>query len=311
MSVRRVRTGLGATHAVALAALAGAVAVEGQANNPLVSASVSPDTIRVGQVFEVRLDVSLPASADVRFPAVLPLPESIEQREAVDVESGDGRRTWTATYVLASWRADSLAIPPITAMVAPEGAAEFEISIETPRRPVLSILPADGADLALRDARPFLTVRAFPWWLLLLAAVAAAAVAWWLWRRKAPKMQFVPTGPGDRALYELGQLRSEWAAGGLTVGQFYDRYEGTLRRYARATRSWAPYRTMRELARGGDLFVALRRSFFVRFAHIRENEGGPEAALDAGERFVRSEMEPEEPAPGPTPGPAHAPEHVR
>jgi len=287
--------------------LAGSVLLPGsasaQAGNPIVSSAVSEDSIRIGAIFRIDFQVSLAAAGEVRFPAVLPLPESLEQREAVEIDSRNGRTEWHASYALAAWSADSLAILPIAAIVAPDGAEEFEITIVAPSAPVLSVLPADGADLALRDARPFLRIRGFPWWILILVAALAAA-AWWMWRRQQPTPAFVPTGPGHRALHELGQLREDWESGGLSLGQFFDRYELALRRYARATRSWAPYKTLGGLVRRGDLFTALRRSLFVRYAHVRARDGAPEEALAAGESFVAGEMEPDpelEPAPGPRP----------
>lgn len=280
-----------------------------QAVNPIVSATIPEDSIRVGAVFRIELHVSLPDAAEVRFPAVLPLPETIEQRDAVEIDSRRGRREWTASYALAAWAADSIAIPPVVATVAPDAGEEFDITIISPTAAVLSVLPADGSDLALRDARPFLRVRGFPWWILALGAALAAA-AWWLWRRRAPRLAYAPAGPGERALHEFGRLRRDWQSGTLSPGQFYDRYEGTLRRYARATRSWAPYRTLGSIVPGGDLFVALRRSLFVRFAHVRAREDGPAAALEAAEEFVKGEMAPptDESDPVPGPRPVHADE---
>lgn len=267
----------------------GPVPLSAQSTNPIVSAVVSTDSIRVGELFVLDLHVDLPAAAEVRFPAVLPLPENVEQREAVEIESRAGGTIWQARYTLSAWTTDTLAIPPVLASVLVEGGEPFEISIEAPREAVRSVLPADGSDLALRDARPFLRVRGFPWWILLVAA-ALAFGAWRLLRRTRPELAFVPSGPGDRALHDFDQLREQWQAGTLSVGQFYDGYERALRRYARATRSWAPYRSLAGLVGSGDLFTALRRSLFVRFAHVLPRTGGPEEALDAGESFIRSEM---------------------
>jgi hypothetical protein len=267
-----------------------AVGTAAQATNPIVSAILANDTIRVGEVFTLELHVDLPSTAVVRFPAVLPLPEDIEQREAVEVRSGDDDRSWSARYALLAWSSDSLSIPPVLATVAPAAAAEFEITIVPPPIAVSSVLPTDDAGLELRDARPYLRVQGFPWWILFLIA-AAIATAWYLLRRRrGPEVVFAPTGPGDLAIHELEKLREEWRAGGLSVGAFYDRYETTLRRYARTTRSWAPSRTLIGLTRTGELFSALRRSLFVRFAHADAAKDAPESAIEAGESFVRSEM---------------------
>lgn len=283
-----------------------AVGTAAQAANPVVSATVEGDTIRVGQAFMLELHVDLPSSAEVRFPAVLPLPEDLEQRDAVDVRSGNDDRSWSARYALLAWSSDSLSIPPVLATVAPGAEAEFEITIVPPPIAVASVLPTDDAGLELRDARPYLRIRGFPWWILLLIAAAAGAAWYLLRRRRGPEMVFAPTGPGDLAIHELEKLREEWRAGGLSIGDFYDRYETTLRRYARTTRSWSPSRTLIGLTRTGDLFAALRRSLFVRFAHADAASEAPESAIEAGENFVRSEMPRDDADEGTTPGPVAA-----
>ncbi len=280
---------LGAT----LACAAGTPAsLSGQSANPIVAATLEPDSIYVGGLFALDLWVELPTSGEVRFPAVLPLPEDIEQRQAVVVESNDDRKSWRARYSLSAWSIDSLAIPAVIVNIVPEGGQEFPVTIAAPIVVVASVLPVDDAELELRDARPFLRVRAFPWWLVLLLAAVAAAAFWW-WRRRAPEPVFAPTGAGDLALRDLERLRGEWGGGQLSVGQFYDRYERTVRRYVRMTRRWAPNRSLTGLGVGGELIGALRRSAFVRFARLRSRSGGPESAIDAGEQFVRSEMPPE------------------
>ena len=292
---RLVRAGCVASMAVS--SIGGEAHAQGV--TPIVSATDSADTIRVGQVVTLELHIDLPTGSDVGFPAVLPLPEDIEQREAVEVRSRDDRRGWSAGYSLIAWSSDSLRSTPVLATVSPEGGTEFEVTIVPPPIVVSSVLPADEAGLELRDARPYLRVSSFPWWILALIAAAAIA-AWYVLRRRGTSSSaFAPTGAGDLAIHELEKLREEWRSGGMSVGEFYDRYERTLRRYARTTRSWSPSRTLIGLTRTGDLFAALRRSLIVRFAHADASREAPESAIDAGERFVRSEMpatdEPAEP----------------
>lgn len=261
-----------------------------QSSNPRVAATVEADSIRVGRPFDLVLRVDLPSRSEVRFPAVLPLPEELEQRGPVRVEPGDDGRTWVARYSLAAWQSDTIPIPTIEAVVVPSDAAEFAVPFSPPTISVGSILPSDDPALELRDARGFLRIRAFPWWLLLVAAGAAAA-AWLWWRRRSrPRVGVVATGPGAVALGEFDRLRRQWRDGQLGLGQFYDAFEAALRRYARSTRNWSPSIGLGGLAPGGELLGALRRSTIVRFAHAVAPESGPESALDAGSAFVESEL---------------------
>lgn len=277
--------------ALAIAGICRPSAGAGQATNLLVASALEPDTVRVGEAFRLGLWVELPEAADVRFPAVLPLPDDLEQRGAVEVRVEDDGRSWRAYYTLSAWKADSIAIPPVEVTVHPEGAQAFPITLVVSEVIVSSVLPADEPGLELREARPFLRIRHFPWWVLVLLAGLVAAAAW-LWRRRAAPTPVVEAGPGVMALHDFERLRGDWVAGQVTSGQFYDRYEGALRRYVRATRDWSPSHTLLGFGRGAALVDALRRSVIVRFAHVRPREGGADAALDAGEDFVRSEMPP-------------------
>ena len=188
-----------------------------------------------------------------------------------------------------------MSIPPVEATVQPDGGQAFPITLLAPEVTVASVLPADVEDLQLRDARGFLRIRSFPWWILLVLG-ALAAFAWWLWRRgNEPASPMAFAGPGEIALLDFQRLRGDWLAGEVTPGTFYDRYEQALRRYARATRTWSPSRTLVGLAGGSQLVDVLKQSVMVRFARMMPSRGAPDAALDAGEAFVRSEMpEPEQ-----------------
>lgn len=298
----RRRPRLLASGLLAVLALAGAAAA--QSSNPRVAATVEADSIRIGRPFDLALRVELPSRSEVRFPAVLPLPEDLEQRGAVEIESGDDGRTWTARYSLAAWQADSIAIPAIEALVQPADAPEYAVSLSPPTVLVRSILPADEAALELRDARPFLRLRSFPWWILLLVALAASAAWLWFRWRSTTRPGLAAQGPGAIALGEFDRLRQRWRGGEIGLGQFYDAFEEALRRYVRATRNWSPSAGLAGLASGGDLLGALRRSTVVRFAHAGAPESGPDAALDAGAAFVEAEMpkpdEPDEDGEGPS-----------
>ncbi len=275
--------------------LAGQAAVD-------LEATVEADSVRVGEPFTVRFVVGQARSGEVRFPALLDLPESLEQAAPARILSADDGRRWEAEYTLVAWRADTLAIPPVEAQLV--GAGGVTRTLEPPAVAVFSVLPGDEAALELRDARPFLRFGASPWWLLALLA-AVAGLAWWTWgrRRFATPGPEGPLHPGDLALREFSRLRGVWVERRLTGDRFYDGYEATLRRYARETRGWAP---SSELLGLGDsdagLISALRHSIMARFARLRTDRHGPIADIDIGEAFVRSEM----PEPDPVPEEPHA-----
>lgn len=255
-----------------------------------LQATVLPEAVRVGEEFTIRLVVAQAVSGEVRFPALMNVPEAVEQTGPVQIRSVEEGRRWEAEYTLRAWRADSLAIPPVEVELAAAGGVTRRL--QPPVVLVASVLPGGEDPLELRDARPLLSLQAFPWWLLLLAA-GLAAFAWWTWgrRRAAATVAKGPLGPGDLALRELERLRAAWVGRRVSGDRFYDGYEETLRGYARATRGWAP---SKELFGLGDsdagLVAALRHSILARFARLRTEWEGPLGDLDAGEAFLRADM---------------------
>lgn len=286
---------LGGTVLIAGAWLAGTPPLEGQAGGATRwAAAVEPDSIRVGEAFTVGITVIRESPGEVAFPALLELPDALEQRGPVRVRSLEEGTEWRAYYTLVAWSADSLALPPVE--LAGVGASGGPLAVRLPTIAVRSVLPAGGEEVELRDAKPFLRARSFPWWAALIAA-ALLALGWWAWRRRRPRLErAVPLGPGGYALREFERLREAWLEGRLSGDRFYDGYEAALRRYAGATRGWPPGRGLASLGReSSDLVTALRRSLLARFARVRPRDEGPLSDLEAGASFVRSEM-PEEPS---------------
>ncbi len=255
-----------------------------------LEATVLPESVRVGEAFTVRLVVVQVRAGEVLFPALIEGPESIEQTGPVQIRSVDEGRRWEAEYTLRAWRADTLFIPPVEVELA--GAGGVSRRLDPPPVPVVSVLPAADDPLELRDARPLLSLRALSWWLLPLAA-ALAGLAWWTWgrARAAAGAADVALGPGDLALRDLARLREGWVRRQVSGDRFYDGYEETLRRYAHATRGWAPSKELLGLG-GSDtgLVAALRHSILARFARMRTEWEGPLGDVDVGEAFVRADM---------------------
>jgi len=254
------------------------------------SAGVEPEAVRVGEGFVISFVVTRTVAGEVRFPALIELPEAIEQRGVVQIRSERDGLEWRADYPVVAWRADTLRVAPHAVGVGSGDASA--LAIEIPEIVVRSVLPADSADLALRDPKPFLRIRSFPWWILAVAVAAAAALLWWIRRRRVePPPALASLGPGGRALRDFEALRRTWLGGGLPGDRFYDDYEATLRRYARETRGWSPARGLRGLGeRDAPLLAALSRSLRARFARVWGGGHAPIADLDAGAAFVRSEM---------------------
>ncbi|MCU0634641.1 MAG: hypothetical protein MUE41_07190 [Gemmatimonadaceae bacterium] len=205
---------------------------------PAVTASVSPDSVTVGDPFTLVIAVEVAPGVMVRFPAEPDSATTVALRAPADIPAEgqrmpNGRTMWRARYPLAAWDVGALPIPigPVTigTRTVPVFARVF----------VKSVLPADSAQRVPQPPRaPVAWPR--PWWLSwVIGAAIALAVAGLLtllarWRRARPV-------PRVRA---IAAARAEWAAldpaASLAIGEYVHAVDGAgdvLRRYVR--RRWA------------------------------------------------------------------------
>jgi hypothetical protein len=172
---------------------------------------VSPDTVLIGQPFNLFIKVLAPEGVRFEFPLG---PDTATQNGIRPIELrgekivsmlGD---TAVALYHLVAW---DVGTQPLR---FPDVRVTFE---GQERRPPLggasvfvkSVLPADTSLRIPKPARPLIVLPVFNWWLL-LAALAAAAVAvllWWAWRRyrNRPKK---PIDPYVRAQQEFAHIEA-------------------------------------------------------------------------------------------------------
>jgi hypothetical protein len=148
---------------------------------------VRPDTVLVGQPFDLFIKVLAPKGVRFEFPAG---PDTTSQNGVRPIELrgekivsmlGD---TAVALYHLVAW---DIGTQPLR---IPDVRVTFE---GQERRPPLggasvfvkSVLPADTSLRVPKPARPLIVLPIFNWllWLGLLAAAIAAVLVWWAWRR--------------------------------------------------------------------------------------------------------------------------------
>jgi hypothetical protein len=170
---------------------------------------VSPDTVIVGQPFNLFVKVVAPKGVRFEFPAG---PDTATQNGVRPIELrgekivsmlGD---TAVALYHLVAWDVgvQPLRIPDVRVTFAGEerrpplgGAAVF----------VKSVLPADTSLRVPKPPRPLIVLPVFNWWpwLALLAAIIAGVLLWWAWRRYKNRPQ-APVDPYVRAQRELERI---------------------------------------------------------------------------------------------------------
>lgn len=172
---------------------------------------VNPDTVLVGQPFNLFIKVLAPKGVRFEFPAG---PDTATQNGVRPIELrgekivsmlGD---TAVALYHLVAW---DIGTQPLR---FPDVRVTFE---GQERRPTLggasvfvkSVLPGDTSLRVPKPARPLIVLPVINWmlWLGLLAAAIAAVLLWWAWWRwrHRPKP---PVDPYARAQQEFARIEA-------------------------------------------------------------------------------------------------------
>ncbi|HEX9085500.1 MAG TPA: hypothetical protein VF836_12250, partial [Gemmatimonadaceae bacterium] len=239
---------------------------------------VNPDTVIIGQPFNLFIKVLAPKGVRFEFP---PGPDTttsngirpIELRgEKVVTMLGD---TAVALYHLVAW---DIGTQPLR---FPDVRVTFE---GQERRPTLggasvfvkSVLPADTSLRIPKPARPLIVLPVINWllWLGLLAAAIALVLLWWAWRRwrNRPKAPVDPYAHAQqefaridaRHLLEDGQ-RAEYFAAMVDVAREY-----LAARVPGVRRSDTTSELLRAMKPGGgvemDLAGLLEQAVLVKFA---------------------------------------------
>jgi hypothetical protein len=175
----------------------------------IVSATIVPDIVTVGQPFSVRIRVRAPKFATIRFPSV---PDTADAIEAVDPraieDAGDDELIdRTAVYRLVAWDVGQRT-PHFGSVMIGEGGAAQPYAVTLPAVSVRSLLPADSAQRLPKDARAPVAPPGVLWKFVLLGTLLLAALAWYWRRRRRLRAGRVPprAEPFDEAVSSFAAL---------------------------------------------------------------------------------------------------------
>lgn len=172
---------------------------------------VKPDTVLIGQQFDLFIKILAPRGVRFEFPAG---PDTTSRNGVRPIELRGEKLvsmmadTAAALYRLVAWDVGTqpLRFPDVRVML--EGQ-ERRIPLGDAAVFVKSVLPADTALRIPKPARPPIALPVFNWllWAAILAAAVALALMWWAWRRwrNRPKP---PVDPYVRARQEFDRIEA-------------------------------------------------------------------------------------------------------
>ncbi len=188
--------------------LGGAVAPLGaqsaSAAGAIVTVTVAPEQVSIGQPFVVRVRVRAPRLATVAFPAV---PDSVDAIEALDPRFVEDSTTEsvldrTAVYRFAAWDVGLRTVRLVPVTVAVTGT-EAAFPVRVPPVEVRTVLPTDSADRVAKDARAPVPDPSGWWrvWLVVAILVAILAALWRAYTRRRAARAADPGAPLETAPY--------------------------------------------------------------------------------------------------------------
>ena len=162
----------------------------------LVTTTVQPDTLTVGQPFTVRIRVRAPKIATIRFP---PVPDSGDAIEAVDPryveDAGDNSvLDRTAVYGLVAWDIGNHT-PHFANVVVSMAGIDQQFVARVDHVAVYSVLPPDSSSRVPKEAREPVPPASGAWRYALLAALALLSAGWYVWRRLRRRARAVAPDP--------------------------------------------------------------------------------------------------------------------
>jgi hypothetical protein len=172
-----------------------------------VTARVVPDTVTVGQPFEVLLRAIPPRGRQAIAPPVPDTGGLVEPLDPVRVTRlGD---TILVRFRLIAWQPGVLTIP-LSPVIMRRAESDVQVPLDV-RVVVASVLPADSAQRVPKDARELFPPSA-PWWekwwqwALGLVAIIAAIFLFERWRRRDRTPKIVVETPLARAEAAFARL---------------------------------------------------------------------------------------------------------
>jgi hypothetical protein len=203
----------------------------------VITVSVWPTEIRVGDPVRIEIGVDTPGDFEVEFPDASAFGDvAVRASGDATVRPTEQGLSWRRTYEFRPHRSGVIRVPPLSVACRPTGAAASDKTTLTSnplKIAVVSMLAPTDAPTRPRGVTAPLAVSTSPlsaWHVALLAAaIAALIVAWRVLARRESNVEAV--SPEDRAVAAIGRLApAEWLGRG-EEREFYYRLSDIVRAY--------------------------------------------------------------------------------
>lgn len=173
---------------------------------------VRPDTVRIGDTFELIITVVVPTSARVEWPSLDDTTAAVVMRAPFHIDGVEraSNRRETATYALTAWGIGDLPVGLPDAIIR-FGEAMIHVPLAAAHVYVKTVLPGDTSLHKPKPAK-ILFPRVLPWWERWWPAavvLAALALLWWFYRRSktaVARRRATPIDVYARALHDFDRL---------------------------------------------------------------------------------------------------------
>lgn len=284
-----------------------------------IQISLKPDSIRIGEITELRWKLNIPIKSKILYLPSVPdsFPSGIEliERMEIDSASKSKKQFYSQKYNVSVYDSGLFVIPILKAAYIGSKSLDTVFIESDSMFLYATTVPVDttAAIMDIKDIYDVEYKKDFPWWIVFLSlGVLALAILVYFFIRKKKKTSIteedeVLLDPAEEALIKLNIIREKRSWTTMNSKAYYTDITNILRRYLERQFDIQAYEMLRSeileaINKKGfsqeaysEISNVLRLSNYVKFAKYKPLAGEFEQSLSQAIEFVKITCpEPEE-----------------
>lgn len=276
-----------------------------------IQISMKPDSIRVGEITELRWKLNIPAKSKILYLPSVPdsFPSGIEliERMEIDSVSKSNKLFYSQKYNVSVYDSGLFAIPVLNAAYIDAKSLDT-VFMESDSMFLYATTVSVDTTAAIMDIKDIYDVeykKDFPWWILFvsLGVLALVILVYFLIRRKKKtqieEKEEIIIDPVEEALNKLNIIREKRSWTTMNPKAYYTDITSILRRYLERQFDIQAYEMLRSeilesIKKKGfsqeaysEISSVLRISNYVKFAKYKPSPGEFEQSLSQAIEFVK------------------------